>query len=400
MCFRSSLDAILRVVQHAKSVQEILETCRPSVHQRAATAQRIWFGGGLQVHLDIRKAFDHANRSAIITQLFESVPQSLAHLIASWHFGTSYLLFHHDDKCEIPSARGVRRGCKAAPFLWPLLTLHAFQLIAQKVPYEWLCAHVTLYADDWCITATFRNIDSARTQLHHIGRILHILEQIGLEISHTKSHVLLAVGGTMRAKGLQEFQKRTNQGVFLRVPLPNHTEVLLPVTDRVKYLGIIVSIKHSESLTLAHRLDMAQIAFRRLGRWLRSRRLGISTKLHIWRSCVFNVLQYGLLSIGLTAPNLLKLQQTCVGMLRRIHCNHSHHTRQTHLEALALCRSFWPLELLRKAAIKLQQKTFRIVFISFMSQIFCIELTGSTWRVSSNALMMPSLQARSPTHLA
>lgn len=99
---------------------------------------------------------------------------------------------------------------------------------------------------------------------------------------------------------------------------------------------------------------MLGLACRRLGRWLWSKRLNLQTKLNIWRSCVFSVLQYGLLSVGLSPKGIDRFQHVCVGMLRKIVGNHSYITRQTHSEALTHCRPFWPLLLLTKAARKLQ----------------------------------------------
>lgn len=97
----------------------------------------------------------------------------------------------------------------------------------------------------------------------------------------------------------------------------------VPITDRVRYLGVIISFRNMEQLTLAHRLNAASIACRRLSRWLYNKKLSIVAKLHMWRSCIYSIIQFGILAVGVTYKGLEQLQQTTILMLRKIVADHS-----------------------------------------------------------------------------
>eukprot|EP00438_Fugacium_kawagutii_P020881 Skav228301 [mRNA] locus=scaffold209:323073:334141:- [translate_table: standard] len=350
LCYRSSLDALARVSSHAKHVRQLQQAARLSVQHRAEGRIRLAVLGGMQIHIDVNKAFDSANRQHIVDQLFDfdfPLPLPLAQLIACWHEGTTYVLDRKGLQAEIAAGKGVRQGCKAAPYLWCVLTHKFMLLVSQRISSQWVRDHLTLFADDMVITVTFHSIDELHTNMHNVGIVLRTLTDLGLTISPSKSHVLLSVGGSRQTQVLQRIQKRTPNGAFLCIPNMNHDPILIPITDRVKCLGAFISFRNSEELTFAHRLDLAKLACRRLSRWLWSKRIALNTRLHMWRSCVFSVLHYGLMAID--------VQTVCVGVLRKIVGDHSFQTHHSHRAALDAIRAFWPLHLFEKAILRLRQ---------------------------------------------
>lgn len=311
------------------------------MRQRAAGAPKIAVAGGLQIHLNIKRAFDSADRQQIIPQLFAlPIPTAISHLIAAWHDGASYVLEHRGLRAEIEAAKGARQGCKAAPFLWCVLTRKILLHLTQRFTYASVQERITLYADDMVITLSFHTRDELHACLRQVGVVIHTLEQHGLSISHPKPFALVSVGGARSHKISQSILKRAPQRTFLRVPTGATEEILIPITDRVKYIGVIVSFKNPEEPTLAHRLDLAKLASRRLSRWLWSRRPSLCAALR---------------TNGIATPKLIQqLQAACVGMFRKMLGDHSFCARLSHRDGLDAIRAFWPLPLFEKAVLRLQ----------------------------------------------
>lgn len=148
----------------------------------------------------------------------------------------------------------------------------------------------------------------------------------------------------------------------LIIPRIGNRQTAIPVTDRVKYLGVVMDL---EKLTLEHRIHCAQLACRRLSRWLRSRCFSIQAKLQTWRSCIFNALLFGVLATGFAHHDLAVFQQTCITMLRKIVQDHPQRTRKTNFEAPLPYQQYWPLHLLLKAATKLEQNHRHRIGLTF-----------------------------------
>lgn len=88
---RSALDAIRRVVCHASSIQELACHHRLSIHQKASGQKPPQLSGGFQVHLELSKAFDSAQRDQIFDQRTKlPVHSSIQHLRMAWHEQTFY----------------------------------------------------------------------------------------------------------------------------------------------------------------------------------------------------------------------------------------------------------------------------------------------------------------------
>lgn len=130
--------------------------------------------------------------------------------------------------------------------------------------------------------------------------------------------------------------------------------VTIPLTDRVKYLGVLVSFRNCSNLTVDHRLKAAKMSFNRMRVWLTSRHFNLKYRLQLWRSCVWSVVHYGLIGADITLSGLQKLQHEGIQMLRQIVRDHSFYTHHTHSSALQPYVDFWPLHLLRTAVERFQ----------------------------------------------
>eukprot|EP00438_Fugacium_kawagutii_P007526 Skav231107 [mRNA] locus=scaffold2525:483158:488152:- [translate_table: standard] len=354
--YRSSLDAIVRVTQHAKYVRSLVQSQRPTVQQRALKTPKHVVCGGAQIHIDIKRAFDQADRTVIFRRLaLLSITPAVRVLMQAWHKDTCYVVEHAGYQETIGVQKGVRQGCKAAPYLWCVLTDELFSRLSAMLDEQWVKRCLTLFADDLCVSITFTDANMLHAELEKVGKVLDTVEALGLPICDDKSRVLLALGGTSYTKHQAAIQHHTASGVSLCIPRGEKRIMHIPITDKLRYLGVIVSFRNMEKQTLDHRIDAATMTCRRLSRWLHNKRLPIQAKLNMWRSCVFQSLQYGLLAVGLTQTGLDRLQHITIHMLRKIIADHSYLTRRTHFEALATYQQYWPLNLLLRSTTRLQQ---------------------------------------------
>lgn len=221
-----------------------------------------------------------------------------------------------------------------------------------KLGRAWVHQHVTLFADDLCVAVSFSSSTQMHAQLQNIGIVIDCIESLGLSISPSKSHALVSIRGTQQHKHQNTIVQRHGHGSSSIIPRA-HGPLLIPITDRVKYLGVIISFKGSPMMTVNHRIK-ARITFARLRKWLISPHMNVMSRLQLWRSCVFASMQYGLISMTIPLPGILKIQTECVGMLRKIIRNPSFLTHQSHSDALTPYRQFWPLSLLRAAVTRFQ----------------------------------------------
>ena len=353
---RSAQDAINRVVTHCSQVRDlVLSQCR-SVQNRMQNAATFSICGGLQMFLDLSRAFDSIRRPILFEQLNRcGVSSEMITLMRALHEGTQYHLYHNGEFHPIKVGLGVRQGCKAAPILWACLMCGFLQRAAELLTPEWVSAHITLYADDFHVGATFCIATELQLALHNFGVILDLLEDFGLTVNTDKSHVLFAVAGTNHRKYSCNLIQRTRDMVRLTIPR-RRAETSLKVSSEATYLGVKLSYKRMEALTLQFRISSAQASFRRLRKWLTNRQLALRHRLALWNSCILTTRTYGLFTVGLQEVGLNKLQVTMYQMLRTIIGDHAYVTGNTHQQTLSQHRCATPLQLLLRA-VQQQQRS-------------------------------------------
>ena len=104
---RGSKDYLLIVSAHCKRVRDLW-----TLHQRDADPAGIW--GGLQMSLDLEKAFDIVGRNHVLKAL----------AIFDRLFLHNYCLSHKDIVGRFRTHRGIKQGARDAPLVWIVYMYH------------------------------------------------------------------------------------------------------------------------------------------------------------------------------------------------------------------------------------------------------------------------------------
>ena len=81
---RSTLEAIRRVGSHCATVRQMVQHSRSTPHSRAMMLPRKSLFGGLQICLDLQRAFDQVNRYKLFSRLHElNVRPAIIQLLSS-----------------------------------------------------------------------------------------------------------------------------------------------------------------------------------------------------------------------------------------------------------------------------------------------------------------------------
>ena len=295
---RQSLDALDKVFSHCYRVRQAVSNTRPAPFA-ASACRRPPLKGGVQLSLDLSKAFDRLPRSRLAEALRRlQVPDNLTQLILYIHY-EMLLVFHKEEyEAELHTNSGIRQGCGLAPLLWTAFTLLAMERLETFLTPD----QPTVFADDYHVSW---DIDS---ELHfhnccvQIGRILDDLTELGMQISVDKTVVLIHLGGSAAKKAMHSRINRNKAETFLEVKT-KAGPVRIPVRKEHKYLGAIITYGRFERSTVTYRLQQAWQTFHRLHRLLTSKALPTSTRVRLWRACVGSVLLYSLPSVGLDAQS-------------------------------------------------------------------------------------------------
>ena len=329
--YRSTRDALLRVAAHCNVVRNLIDSQKRSIHVPRNLQPRLDCCGGLQIFLDLHKAFDMLPRP-LIQMALESLPlsDSLLSLLTHWHLDTSYHITTNNSTRCIPVSRGVRQGCCAAPFIWSSVIVYVLTQLADHIPLEWLHQCLTVFADDFHIACTFRSVDQLHQAWRYIGIVLDTLTKLGFQLNTSKSKILIKGSGSK----FHHWKKQhidTTQHCTLKITTDSNT-YQLPRGKTHLYLGCMMSYEQFEMQSLKVRVATGWHQFRRLQKWLCGKKTHISLRLRILHTCVFPCVTYGLLYIGLTVPGLHQLCTQITAMYRRVCGNMAHVTGITHAD--------------------------------------------------------------------
>ena len=349
--WRSTHDALLRLMLHCQDAQRVLTCTRSNPINRAQFPSRPKCGGAISLFLDLSRAFDSLDRNRLFGKLHQyGVDSRIAKLLAEWHDATQYVVTTGDESSAIPVFLGVRQGCKAAPWLWNMFVRILVDDITTMVSEDWLRSNSNMFADDFQAGDTFTNAAQLTTILAHFGHILDFLTDYGLLINLTKSMVLFEVTGTAGKRQRHLLTEWRDGQEWLRIPGHSRT-FSIPIVKSVKYLGAVLSYRDSADLTMRHRMKLATIAFGRLARWLQCKRgLTVYERFRIWQTCVFPVATYGIFTVGLQSRHISFLQQQFHKMIRKLIGDHAYVTGHSNLHALQQYGIPEPLTLLWQSA--------------------------------------------------
>eukprot|EP00438_Fugacium_kawagutii_P008108 Skav222129 [mRNA] locus=scaffold1181:747034:753600:- [translate_table: standard] len=350
---RGTAEALLRVQQHCSEVRDLLAISHRHVKDRAQGKVPSKMFGGVQVSLDMTRAFDCLNREYLFTRLATiGLDRDLCQLLSAWHTGTKYHVTWEGHTDAINTYIGVRQGCKGAPYLWCCLIVILLQDLTtdptNPITRQWVLDHITFYADDLHVGCVIKHPKDFTQFIQFVGILIDKLQGLGLTISAAKSTAMMSLRGTHCTKLSHPHIRQNAQGRHLLITVG--AEVLpIPLVKTFVYLGTVLSYGAFELQTTKHRIQAAWQAFHRLRRWLLTGRLKFCTRHSIWQSSILSILLYGLWPIGINEKCVMLLMQTMFTMLRRMLHNHAYHTGDTHQSILHKHHLEHPCLTLRRA---------------------------------------------------
>ena len=350
---RGALDAVARVSQHYASIRTLVANHRRTVARQMTTTPSYRLVGGIQLFLDLTRAFDCVNRSFLIQHLHDlETPSDLLTIITHWHEQTHYNIFSAHETTSVPVGLGVRQGCKIAPQLWLVYMSKLIRMLTPLTGVSWIKSCLTLYADDIHAGCQFTSESELAWHLQCMGHLLDCIERLELQLSYQKSFLLLASTGSNHRRALQHVLKRTNTRTLVLIPRQGGRKTELPLHSQGRYLGTIMSYGLFEQQTWAHRKKAGWTAFHRLKCWLRQRQLHLKQRIYLWRTCINTILTYGLFAMNLNINTIMDYQSTVYQMMRMVIGDHAYLTRHTHQQALQHHAQPQPLELLQHMVVK------------------------------------------------
>ena len=352
---RSTGDAIRRVAAHCNEVRSLVKNQRRTAQQRAANVEFHECCGGLQIFLDIERAFDKLPRKALFEHLDRlHAEPALTTLMATWHSMTDYCIDQSGESVLVPTGCGVRQGCRAAPILWNCFLDQLFRSLAHQISPDWVKQTLTAFADDIHQGSIFRSRAQPLTEIQRVGLLLDTLESLGLNLSLEKSCILLEIVGTHCSKLKAKLLKYDGTQAYVEIPRAHGRTCRIPVKRTAAYLGTCLSYGAFEQQTFDKRVQCARLTFHRLHRWLCSPQIALRHRLQLWKASVLSTLTYGIVATNLTLPIIKQFQQIVYGMYRKLTRNHSFRTRETHAMVLQRYQLEHPVLLLRRHVQQLQ----------------------------------------------
>ena len=331
--------------------------CRHGVLQmplleRCNTARSLL--GGALLSLDLSKAFVSISRHHLFSGMADlGVRPDCLQLLYEWHRGTHYDIQHKGFATSIPVFKGVRQGCKAAPFLWRCFTTILLNKLASRTSWEWVNRYVTVYADDFLVHQAFQSLDDFSEFVRNCGILLDVLTEFQLQINLQKCYSMISMQGSALRKAQAKHLKQTASGWHICFPR-NHTDAaMVGLHTTVPYLGIQLSYKTLQTSTLQHRLQCGLRAFQRLRTWLCSKR-GLTCKQResLWCSVVRTTTLYGVQVIGCSPAGLRRLLSRLTIQQRMFMQDHSHVMHRSHREFHELFDIEPPAVFLRRLCIR------------------------------------------------
>ena len=184
---RQTLDSIDRVAAHCVNIRTKIAENR---HNPFRTRARASFTGGVQLSLDMAKAFDSMPRTVLLQSLERiNAPADLIILI----------MFIHDN--------GL------APLVWAAYSLLLFSAMLRYLNVD----HLTGFADDLRMHWSFDQPRQFKNACVQVGFILRDLKQAGVQVSSDKTVILLALSGQSYGPEVKPFLRKTKSGRCLKV---------------------------------------------------------------------------------------------------------------------------------------------------------------------------------------
>ena len=320
---RQTADAIDRVLAHCQQIR-----CRVSDNRFnpfKPTQTRAKFTGGMQLSLDLAKAFDKIPRTCLLRALERILlPEDLISLILYIHDNALMCFSKGEDSLTMKTGSGVRQGCGLAPLLWVSFTVLLFDRFTQYLTPN----QISGFADDLHMHWVFDEPRQFRNACAQVGFILSDLSDMGMQVSVDKTVILLALAGPSYTQVTAPYVKRRRKERYLQIAV-RAGPANLPIKNAHTYLGVRISYQNFERLTMQYRLQQSWQAFHRLSSFLCSKKIPLLQRLRLWTACVQSVARYGLDSVGLDEVSASKYRSHTTRQLRRIAHSLGHLTHES-----------------------------------------------------------------------
>ena len=316
---RGTMDALLRIHKHLDDAAQLIRSNRIDRFGRHSGRKPLPFTGALSLSLDLSRAFDLTDRPSLFRALQDyQVPQAVVEVAQRLHFGARFVYKAGDYQAHFTPTNGLKQGCRLAPCLWVWWTLALMDTLESRLPQGWVDDVLTLFADDcWC-SWLLRSLSDLRKALSKLTILLCTLEDYKMQINYSKTAVLLKFVGKQAKQALHEITVMKN-GVRHLSLMVHDVERLIPIQDSHEYLGTKVTYDGPREANLTHRLQCGQRKFQMIQKALTGHHaITQEHRTRLWSACVRTSLHYSLPAVGLTEPDLRRLETRTLKHLRAI----------------------------------------------------------------------------------
>ena len=319
---RQTSDSLDRVLTHCQQVRNKVSANR---FNPFSTQNRIKFTGGMQLSLDLAKAFDRMPRHLLLMALERiSLPEDLISLILYIHDNAVMRFQRGEEEVLVRAGSGIRQGCRLAPLLWASFTI----LIFDKFTHYLSLNQITGFADDLHVKWDIDEPRHFRNACAQVGYVISDLREMGMQVSTDKTVILLALAGQAYNKITGPYIQKRKKDRYLKIVISTGP-TQLPIKTSHKYLGVVISYQHFERLSMQYRLQQSWQAFHRLSSFLCSKKIPLNKRLQLWKTCVQSIARYGLDSVGLDEVSANKYRSHVARQLRIISGSLGHLTHET-----------------------------------------------------------------------
>ena len=315
----STIDAVSRVGAHCNAVRKELESTSTSHLSRLLGSHVPELVGGLALSLDLSKAFDCLTYAEMWqAMVFAGMPEYLIRLLLHVHMQSVCEIVHGSYKSEVQMKRGLRQGCPVAPIIYSAWTALLCSRLVTSLGEGWDASTMTIFADDKLLCWQIKSLRALERALGQVSVVLDILQQACMKVNITKSDVLMLLRGTKADEARRRFISVRGGEDHLRIPHAG-SSVYFAIKSQIRYLGVILSYGSFEMQSATFRCGQAKAAFGQLRAVLRTGScLSKADRLRIYRACVWTVLEYGLLGVGLDRRALDLVCSTVALQLRKV----------------------------------------------------------------------------------
>ena len=256
------------------------------------------------------------------------VSEDLVSLILFLHENARHTFSLSGETTSVQPGQGISQGCGMSPAVWTPIHL------AKRPSQASANSLRTYFADDMLLQWEFSDAQGFRAIPGEIAAVLRLLRHKGMHISLSKTVILHSWWGSHVQNVTKPYLVRVQHKRYLRIDMGSGEEVRLPLVDSHKYLGVFLSYKNYEALSLKYRLQQSWIAFNRLTKALKCRALPIHLRLRLYNSVCLTAATYGLTSVGLSAEGRATFRATITRQMRMVIGDHSYLIGRSNEEVL------------------------------------------------------------------